>query len=79
MNPIAWQPALERAAMRIMALARVLGLASPDAIERPWRWSAEHPDAFWRRVCGLGGIRASRTAHRVLEGTVNLMAAPTEG
>ncbi|HEX6016042.1 MAG TPA: AMP-binding protein, partial [Geminicoccaceae bacterium] len=67
MNEILWRPTPERAAAtQIMALAREQGFDGPGAVDRLWRWSVDHPEAFWRRVWELGGVKASRPADAVL-------------
>ena len=69
MNPILWQPTPEAAAAtQIAAFAREQGFEGPDAIDRLWRWSVDHPEPFWQRVWELGGVKASRPADRVLAG-----------
>jgi acetoacetyl-CoA synthetase len=68
MSEILWRPSAERAAAtQIAALAREQGFEGPDAVDRLWRWSVENPEAFWRRVWELGGVKASRPADAVLE------------
>ncbi|HEX6142178.1 MAG TPA: acetoacetate--CoA ligase [Geminicoccaceae bacterium] len=67
MNQILWQPRPDAAAKtQIATLARDKGFEGPDAVERLWRWSVEHPAKFWQDVWQLGGVRASRAADRVL-------------
>jgi acetoacetyl-CoA synthetase len=67
MSEILWQPTPERvAATQVMALAREQGFDGADAIKRLWRWSIDHPEAFWQRVWDLGGVKVSRPADAVL-------------
>ena len=42
------------------------GIRRAGAVDRLWRWSVDHPEAFWRRVWELGGVKASRPADAVL-------------
>jgi acetoacetyl-CoA synthetase len=65
-----WQPTPEAAAranltafMRMVNERYALDCADYDAL---WRWSIEHPDAFWRSVWDYCGVIASRAAEHVV-------------
>ncbi len=63
-----WRPDPERAAAtQIMALARDRGFDGPDAVRRLWEWSIEDRAAFWAELWDRFEVRASRSAHTVLE------------
>ncbi len=67
MNRSLWQPTADAAAAtQIAGLARARGFAGADAIELLRRWSVDQPAAFWQAVWELGGVKASRSADRVL-------------
>jgi len=63
-----WRPDPERAAgTQIARFAAERGFAGPDAVAALWRWSIDHPEAFWREVWNSCGVVASRQAERVLD------------
>jgi acetoacetyl-CoA synthetase len=63
-----WQPHPERAAAtQITQFATRHGFAGPEAVQQLWRWSIEHPAAFWREVWEDFGVRADRGPDDILE------------
>jgi acetoacetyl-CoA synthetase len=56
MSVMLWQPSAER--VETSALATFMRVHAPDAHDYPalWRWSVDHPDAFWRAVWQFGGV-----------------------
>jgi acetoacetyl-CoA synthetase len=68
MSDILWQPPAEQVAgTQMRQFAERAGFAGPDAEERLWQWSIDHPVAFWEAIWNTMDVRATRRADMVLE------------
>lgn len=67
MSDVIWSPTPKRiAASHLARFAAPLDFLPPD-YEALWRWSVDHPEAFWSAVWNYCGVKASTPAAKVLE------------